>query len=135
MRVVLDTNVLVSALIKTGKPRELVLKIAERGAQLILSREILGEFIEITDDSRIRRYIHGDDRIAFLRAIGSIASIVKIKSKFKVVKEDPSDDVVLRTAHDGKAEYVVSGDRHLLSLKKFGKIRIVTVAQMLGLLQ
>lgn len=133
MRVVLDTNVLVSALIKAGKPRELILKIAEKKVQIILSREILEEFIEITDAPRIRRYAREDDKITFLKAIGSIANLVKVRSKFKVVKEDPTDDIVLRTAHDGKAEYVVSGDGHLLSLKKFRTIRIVTVSQMLDI--
>jgi predicted nucleic acid-binding protein len=42
---------------------------------------------------------------------------------------------VLRTAHDGKADYIVSGDKHLLSLRKFGEIEIVAVAQMLELLR
>ena len=134
MRVVLDTNVLVSALIKAGKPRELILKIAEKKVQVILSREILEEFVEITDEPRIGRYVRVGDKITFLKAIGSIANLVKVRSKFKVVKEDPTDDIVLRTAHDGKAGYIVSGDRHLLSLKKFRKIRIVTVSQMLDIL-
>jgi len=62
-------------------------------------------------------------------------NVVKVKSRFRVIEEDRSDDVVLRTAYDGKAEYVVSGDEHLLSLKEFKGIRIVTVAQMLELLE
>lgn len=134
MRIALDTNVLISALIKPGKPRELIFKIVKEKAQVVLSKEILKEFIEVTDDPRMRKYIREDDKIAFLKIIGSISNMVKIKSRFKVVKEDPDDDIVLRTAHDGKAEYVVSGDRHLLSLKKFRKIKIVTIAQMLDLL-
>lgn len=134
MRVVLDTNVLVSALIKAGKPRELILKIARKNVQVVLSRGILEEFIDVTDDPKIRKYIREDDRMAFLKVVGSIASFVEVKSRFKVVGEDPADDVVLRTAHDGGAGYIVSGDRHLLSLKKFRGIKIVTVGQMLGIL-
>lgn len=101
---------------------------------MVLSKEILEEFIEVTDDPRIREYIGEGDKLAFLRVVGSIANLVKVKSRFKVVKEDPDGDMVLSTAHDGKAEYVVSGDKHLLSLKKFRKSKIVTVAQMLDLL-
>lgn len=134
MKIVLDTNVLISALIKSGKPRELILKIAEEKVQVILSKEILKEFIEVTDDPRIKKYVQEDTKIRFLKAIGSISSVVRVKSKFKVLKEDPDDDIVLRTAHDGKADYIISGDRHLLSLKRFKKIKIVTVAQMLDLL-
>jgi putative PIN family toxin of toxin-antitoxin system len=134
-RLVLDTNVLVSALLKAGKPRELLFKIAEGEAQLILSREILEEFAKVVSSPKIRKYVPVDDAIAFLRALGSIATIVEVKSKFEVIREDPSDDIMLRTAHDGKADYIVSGDKHLLSLQKFGKIKIVGVAQMLDLLK
>jgi len=123
MRVVLDTNVLVSALIKAGRPRELIIKIARKNVQVVLSRGILEEFIDVTDDPKIRKYIHGDDRMAFLKVIGSITSVVEVKSRFKVVGEDPADDVVLRTAYNGGAEYIVSGDEHLLSLKSSGGSR------------
>lgn len=134
MKVVLDTNVLVSALIKSGKPRELIFELARGKIQTVTSRNMLEEFIEITDDPRIRRYVGEDDTIAFLRAIGSVARIIKVRSRFKVVKEDPDDDMVLRTAHDGKVDYIVSGDKHLLLLKEFRGIKIVTVSQMLSIL-
>ncbi|MFN4133535.1 MAG: putative toxin-antitoxin system toxin component, PIN family [Candidatus Hadarchaeales archaeon] len=135
MRVVLDTNVLVSALIKTGKPKKLIFKISEKKVQVVLSKEILEEFAEVTNDPKIRKYVGDDDVVDFLRVIGYISSIVQVKSKFKVVKEDPDDDMVLRTANDGEAEYIVSGDRHLLSLKEFRRIKIVTVDQMLDILK
>ena len=54
MKIVLDANILVSALIKSGKPRELLFRIAEKRAQLVLSRGILEEFLEVTDDPMIR---------------------------------------------------------------------------------
>jgi putative PIN family toxin of toxin-antitoxin system len=131
MKVVLDTNVLVSALIKAGKPRELMLKIAEEKIQLVLSRSILEEFLEVVDDKRVRRYVEEDDIIAFLRVVGSIAKMVRVRSRFKVVKEDPDDDIILRTAHDSRADYIVSGDKHLLSLGEFRGTKIVTVNDML----
>ncbi|MCQ5363065.1 MAG: putative toxin-antitoxin system toxin component, PIN family [Candidatus Methanomethylicia archaeon] len=133
MKVVLETNVLVPALIKTRKPRELLLKIAEkrRKAQLILSRGILEEFLEVVNEEKVRRYVDEEDIVAFLRAVGSIAKIVRVRSKFKVVKEDPEDDVILRTAYDSNANYIVSGDKHLLSLGEFRGTKIVTVNDML----
>jgi putative PIN family toxin of toxin-antitoxin system len=134
MKVVLDTNILISALIKAGKPRELLLKIVEDGVQAVLSRGILEEFLEVVEDSRIRKYVDEDDIIAFLRVIGSVAKIAGVKSKFKVIKEDPTDDVVLRTAQDGKANCLVSGDKHLLSLGKFRGMKIVTADEMLKML-
>jgi putative PIN family toxin of toxin-antitoxin system len=135
MKLVLDTNILVSALIKAGKPRELLYKIVEGEVQLFLSRGILEEFLNVADDPRIRRYVNEGDIIAFLRVVGSIAKIVRVRSKFKVVKDDPDDDIILRTAHDCRANYIVSGDKHLLSLKEFRGIRIATANEMLKLLE
>ena len=125
---------MVSALIKAGKPRELIFKIAEGEVQLVLSRSILEEFLEVTDDPRIRRYVNEGDIISFVRVVGSMAKIVRVRSRFKVVKDDPDDDVILRTGHDCGADYIVSGDKHLLSLGEFRGMKIVTVNEMLKLL-
>lgn len=134
-KLVLDTNVLISALIKRGKPRALFLEVVRGRVQLILSREILDEFIEVAADTRIRKYVNEEDLTKFLRIIGSVAKVIKVRSKFKIVKQDPSDDAILRTAHDGKADCIVSGDSHLLSLKEFKGIKIVTVSESLKLLK
>ena len=92
---------------------------------------ILEEFARSIRDPEIRKYVDDEDVIEFLRVIGSVAKIVKVKSRFKVVKQDPSDDIILRTTYDGKAKYIVSGDEHLLSLKEFKGIKIMTVSKML----
>lgn len=102
---------------------------------MILSKKILTEFSEVADDPRIRKYVNQDDIVAFLRIIDKVAEITKVKSRFKAIKEDPDDDIVLRTAFDGKAEIIVSGDKHLLSLGAFREIRILTVDEMLTLLK
>ncbi len=131
----MDTNVLISALIKDGKAREVLRAIANKKVQLVLSGDMLEEFLEVTDNPRIRRYVSEEDVIGFLRVLASIAGIVTVRSRFKVVPEDPDDDVILRAAHDGEAQYVVSGDDHLLSLKEFRKVKIVGVGQMLKILE
>lgn len=135
MKVVLDTNVLVSALIKAGKPRELLFKIVETRVQLILSKNILEEFLEVVDDPKIRKYVGEYEVIDFLKVVGGIAKIVTVRSMFKVSKEDPGDDIIFRTAKDGGADYIVSGDNHLLSRGEFKGIEIVTVDKMLKLLK
>ncbi len=133
-KVVLDTNVLVSALIRTGKPRALLFEIVRGNLQLILSRDILEELTEVAADDKIRKYVEEEDVRKFLRLIGSTAKIVTVKSRFKAVKDDPSDDLFLRTAYDGGADYIVSGDKHLLSLNEFRGIKILTVNEILDLL-
>ncbi|MFH0748549.1 MAG: putative toxin-antitoxin system toxin component, PIN family [Candidatus Bathyarchaeota archaeon] len=133
--VVLDTNVLISALIKTGKPRTLVFTLIRGKTRQILSREILDEFARTARDPELQKYFTDDDATGFLRIIGSIAKIVKVKSRFNVIRDDPSDNAILRTAYDGKADYLVSGDNPLLALKEFKGIKIVTINEILEILQ
>ena len=134
MKVVLDTNVLISALIKAGKPRELFFRLAEE-KMLILSRQILEEFLEVAEDPRVKKYVKEQETAAFLNSLRDATKIVEVKSKFRAVKEDPDDDVFVNTAYDGKADYIVSGDKHLLSLGEFRKTKIVTVDEMLRILK
>ena len=60
---------------------------------------------------------------------------MQVKSRFKAVKKDPDDGIIVRAACDGKADYVVSGDRHLLALKEYEGIRILTIDEMLNVLK
>jgi uncharacterized protein len=134
MRVVLDTNVLVSALIKAGKPRDLFIKLSEN-KQIILSKFILEEFLDVIEDPKVERYTTEHDVTLFLNALRKGARIAKVHSKFKAVKEDPDDDIIVRAAYDAKADFIVSGDRHLLALKEFKGTRILTVEEMLSILK
>jgi len=134
-KIVLDTNILISALIKSGTPRDLVFELIEKKVKLILSMEILQEFIESVGEPKIKRYIDEEDLSNFIKIIGAISKIVRIKSKFKIIKQDPDDDILLRTAYDGRANYLVSGDAHLLNLKKFKRIKIVSIKEMLEILR
>jgi len=72
---------LISALIKTGKPRELLHKATEGQIQLILSKGILKELSEVSNDPRIRKYVDQDEIIAFLKIINKVAKITKVKSR------------------------------------------------------
>jgi putative PIN family toxin of toxin-antitoxin system len=134
MKVVLDTNVLVSALIKAGKPRDLFNKLV-KDKQLVLSRDILEEFLEVVEDPKIAKYTSEKDLAIFLKTLKNAARIVQVQSKFKAVKEDPDDDTIIRAAYDSKSNYIVSGDKHLLSLGEYREIRIVLVDEMLRLLK
>ena len=129
LRVVLDTNVLVSAIISDGKPRELLRKGILKEFCIVTSDVILRELGSVlqrpkfkTDEDEIHRII-----IALMQA----AEVVEIVSKFKLVKEDPKDDIVVQTAFDGRADFIVFGDSHLLALKSFSEIKMVNVKQML----
>ncbi len=130
MRVVLDTNVLVSALITEGRTAKLLQVLLEKNVELLLSKPILDEFVDVMSRARLREYIGSEEIENFLKLLLSVALIVDVKSKFDVTS-DIADNIVLAAAHDGKANYIVSSDRHLLDLKNLKGIKILNPAQML----
>jgi putative PIN family toxin of toxin-antitoxin system len=87
MKVVLDTNVLISALIKAGKPRELFLNLIKQKA-LILSQNILDEFLEIAWNQKVQKYACEQELTTFLHSLQDAATKVQIKSKFKIIRAD-----------------------------------------------
>ena len=135
MEVVFDVNILVSSLISKGKPRELWLKAVSGEFQLVLSRRIVEEFVEVISRPKFQRYLGERDVLDFLEALSTRAKIVRTRSRLRIIREDPEDNSILAAAYDGRADYIVSGDRHLLGLREFEGIRIVTVERILELLQ
>jgi len=135
VEVVLDVNILVSSLIGKGKPRELWLKAVSGEFQLVLSRRIVEEFVQVISRPKFQRYLGERDVLDFLEALSTRAKIVRTRSRLRIIREDPEDNSILAAAYDGRADYIVSGDRHLLGLREFEGIRIVTVERILELLQ
>ncbi len=131
-RAVLDTNVFVSALISGGKPRELLRKGIANELTIVTSKEILGELVSVL--SRPVFDMNEDEIRRIIIDIIQISEIITPTSKFIVVKEDPDDDIFLNVAYDGRADYIVSGDKHLLLLGEFKGAKIVSVKEMLNIL-
>lgn len=129
LRVVLDTNVLISAVISDGKPRELLRKGISKAFCLVTSDLLLRELGTVL--RRPKFNIDKDEIHRILLALMQASEVVEVVSKFNLVEEDPKDDMVVETAYNGRADFIVSGDNHLLALKKFREIRIVDVKQML----
>lgn len=138
MRIVSDTNVLVSAFISKLGHSAKILDLASmfEEIQLVLSESILDEFEDVLSRDEVKeRFGYSNQEIElFARSVREISTIVEARSGFKIVKEDPKDDVVLNTAYDGKADYIVSGDRHLRNLNKFKGIKIVSPKQMMKII-
>jgi putative PIN family toxin of toxin-antitoxin system len=132
-RAVFDTNVLVSGMIFAERSKPLIDEVLEGKITLILSMQMIQEFSRVIARDKFK--LSGNQQNTLANFILRIGNVTKIKSRFRVVREDPSDDTILRTAYDGKADYIVSGDEHLLALKEFRGIKIVTVSEMLELLK
>lgn len=133
LRAVLDTNVLLSALIGTGKPRELWRVAVERKFVVIISKELFAEFLSVVEREKFRTVRKGTVG-RFVSQLIRISTMAVIKSSYKVVLEDPDDDMVINTAYSGNADYIVTGDSHLLEMGKFRNIKIISIGSFLKLL-
>jgi putative PIN family toxin of toxin-antitoxin system len=129
---VVDTNVLISALIGHGKFKRLLIKLF-RGRTIVPSTQMLAELADVLSRKKFAE-VKGSQVNQFLSILTTGTVLVTIKRLLEIVAEDPDDNMVLSTAYEGGAEYIVSGDKHLLDLKDFKGIRIVTVNEMLELL-
>jgi putative PIN family toxin of toxin-antitoxin system len=133
LRIILDTNVLVSAIIRNGKPRRLMQAGIDDKCCILSSTVILNELSEVLQRPKFK--MTRDDVIRIVSALMETVENIHVMSDLKVVKRDPDDDMMINTALDGKADYIVSGDSDLLELKDFRKIKIVSVDRMLKILE
>jgi len=130
--IVADTNVIVSALFWEGNESKIIGLVEEGKAKLLTSIALLDELKKVLMYERLgldEKTV--DDNATYIL---TISKIVSPKRKLRVVREDPADDRVLECALAGKAGYIVSGDRHLLQIKKFRGIRIVRAKEFLDIL-
>ncbi len=136
MKVVLDTNVLVSGTFWIGKSFEVINSIELKSIKLILSKELIDEYNEVINREEIIDKIENKNLIMneTIKKIISDAEIVEPKEKFDAVKEDPDDNIILECAVEGKADFIVSQDSHLLKLKEFQGIKIMTPDEFLEVL-
>lgn len=128
MRVVPDTNVLVSAIVFGGLPARLVALAAEGRLQLVLSPPLLEELQAV-----LRRKFAFTDRAAYQAEalLRRISIVVEPQREVAIVREDPEDNRVLEAALAGDAEVIVSGDHHLLDLEMFGTVPIMSPRELL----
>ena len=139
MRAVLDANVVVSGLIRPEEPpgRLLVLLFRDGAFELVASPATLDEVRRSLRYSRVRKYLRlpEEELDLWVDALGAIAVVVEGKRSRRVVTADPADDIYIAAATDGLADYIVSGDRHLLDLVEHAGIRIATPRTFLSLLE
>ena len=129
MRVVFDTNILVSALVFPGGQGEAALRrIIEEIDQLVLSRPILEELLDVLG----RKFARDAEELAHVAVyLSDIATIVAPKQRIRAVKDEP-DNRILECAVSGHAEVIVTGDKVLLALKHYEEIRLLTLRDYLA---
>ena len=127
MRVVLDTNVLVSALISSGTPPGLLYEAWTQGEfELVTSRAQIAELERVLAYERLRPYIAPTEAEALCETIDAMATVVETLPDVEL-SADPDDNAILATAIAADADLIVTGDKsHLLALESVEAIPIVT---------
>ncbi|MFQ5870394.1 MAG: putative toxin-antitoxin system toxin component, PIN family [Candidatus Zixiibacteriota bacterium] len=138
IRFVPDTNVLTSATIVQEGASSQILQAWQRGeVELITSPVLLQELEKTLSRPRIQKYqwMGPEEVLKLLVELKQAAIQASGEQRVYVISEDPDDDFVLSAAVEQKADYIVSGDRHLLTLGSYQDIEIVTPAAFLKILK
>jgi putative PIN family toxin of toxin-antitoxin system len=128
IRVVLDTNVYISALMFGGLPGSLLDLAFLQSFVLVASPALLDE---LDEKLRLKFEVPSEDAAMIRAKLESTAEIVRPDMVLNVITDDPDDDRVLECAVNGHVDYIVTGDRHLLKLSTYEAIPIITVREFL----
>jgi len=137
LKVVLDTNQFVSGLIsKEGAPAKILNAWRRHAFILICSYEILEEIKQTLQYPHItKKYNLSQENIISLTSlIEREAVMIPEVTKMNIIKDDPDDDKIIACAISAKADYIISGDKHLLSLHKYKNIPIIPAAEFLKII-
>lgn len=127
IRVVLDTNVVVSALLFGGPPGNLILQWKKGAIQPLISQPIIDEYLRVLAYPKFKlteqelNFLFYQEILPFFETVVTSANPLP-----EIIKDDPSDDMFLHCAMAGRASIVVSGDRHLLKLNSYEQIKIMS---------
>lgn len=134
MKVVLDTNVLISATFWEGEAFKIIRLIGEKKIECFISKQILEEYIKVANSDELMEKANEKNLSIKLSAMKliEICKIVEPSRKIDVVKEDPDDNKIIECAVEAKADYIVTYDaKHILPIKDFEGIRIVSPTEFL----
>ncbi len=123
MRAVYDTNVLVSAFEFGGKPRQVFLLALNGTVALVLSPALLAELADVLK----RKFAYSDGAIAYVFDLLANMSDTVTPVVPLAVLTDEADNRVLEAAHEGKCDYIVTGDKKLLELGEYRNVNVVSV--------
>jgi len=128
LKVVLDTNVYISAIFWKGAPYRIVSKATKNEFAVFISQAIIKELANVL----ARDFERNEEEIStIINPLKLFVRFVETKSKINVIKDDPADDRILECAIDSNSQYIVTRDNHLLKLRNYKGIKIVTPIEFL----
>lgn len=132
-KVVLDTNTLISGLLWDGNEARVIEKAENKEIKLFISPELIEELEGVLKREKFCNRLEGKEYTVdkAVSKIALIATLIKPTRKINVIKEDPEDNRVLECAASAKVDIIVSGDSHLLDLKDYSGIDIITTSEFI----
>jgi uncharacterized protein len=128
-RIIIDTNLWISFIL-TGDSSKLDEVINEDSSVLLFSIELLEELIDVASRPKFRKYFPTEDLISLLYQIEKNAEFINVVSSVEICR-DPKDNFLLSLAQDGQATHLISGDKDLTEIGKFGETVTLTIAEYL----
>ncbi len=134
MRVVADTNIIVSGLLWRGLPRRVLDAARDDIIELFTCVVLLDELDDVLNRDKFAKRLETASVTAHELVLGyaALATVIEVEPIEPVIVADPDDDAVLACALAGQCEVITSGDNHLLNLKQHQSIRILTAAELLA---
>jgi len=132
-KVVLDTNTLISGLLWDGNEARVIEKAENKEIKLFISPELIEELEGVLKREKFCNRLEGKEYTVdkAVSKIALIATLIKPTHKINVIQEDSEDNRVLECAVSAKVDVIVSGDSHLLDLKDYSGIDIITTSEFL----
>jgi putative PIN family toxin of toxin-antitoxin system len=129
LRVVLDTNIYVSALLAYDSLPARVYREIRANNTIVASWELFAELAEVMARDKFRKYFSEEQMKSFLKVLYKRAELVYITEKVNICR-DKKDNIILETAVNGDAELIITGDRDLLDIGKFRGITIIKPSEL-----
>ena len=130
MRIIIDTNIWISFLI-SDKYRKLDNILSHPKSTILFSNELLDEINRVATFPKLKKYFSSHAVEEMLLNLEDYIELIQVKSKVDICR-DPNDNFLLALSKDGKANFIITGDQDLLTLKMFGKAQIVTLTNFLA---
>ncbi|HRG48782.1 MAG TPA: putative toxin-antitoxin system toxin component, PIN family [Leptospiraceae bacterium] len=130
LKLVIDTNILISATISKQTRSDLDKIISEEQIEIYFSNELQREYEEVKSRKKIAKYLNPVSE-KYSKLIFDTFHLVEIKEKNKILVRDEKDDYILSLALTCDADYILTGDEDLLVLEKLSKIKILTIREFM----
>jgi hypothetical protein len=133
LKVVIDTNVIISALLFGGIPAKLIALWQDGSIKPAASKEIIDEYLRVLAYPKFQL---SEEEIQFLlyQEILPYFDVIVAQTGPRIIKKDPADDKFIRCALSANAKFIISGDQHLLALKEYQKIKILPPTEFFSIL-